>query len=239
MERESDPNCRLLQKDYLKLINRLGSREATTRRFFIAFEYEAAGRRGADEESDAVSFLQIAARTAVNYLKQCGNEVIIPENEYEFTTDVLYNLLCRQVSSDTPLPQRVQNVLSQYIEQGKNTDSIPSAEFFAPNTIDFTHGRYICIWGATDFIDRVEYHSASDFPVKLLFLAGEEIYEVIYIAEGKEALIENALLQSDEASGKRLIIVEDMEQIGNLHIADAAAFCTVASTGEIRYYKQE
>lgn len=35
MEREKDPHCRMLQEDYLKLIDRLGSREATTRRFFI------------------------------------------------------------------------------------------------------------------------------------------------------------------------------------------------------------
>ena len=38
MEAETDPNCRILQEDYLKLINRIGSREATTRRFFVAFE---------------------------------------------------------------------------------------------------------------------------------------------------------------------------------------------------------
>ena len=44
-EKENDPRCRLLQEDYLKLIGRIGSREATTRRFFIVFEYEAAGRR--------------------------------------------------------------------------------------------------------------------------------------------------------------------------------------------------
>ena len=37
MEAEEDPHCRMLQEDYLQLINRIGSREATTRRFFIAF----------------------------------------------------------------------------------------------------------------------------------------------------------------------------------------------------------
>lgn len=147
MERETDPHCRDLQEDYLKLIGRLGSREATTRRFFIAFEYESVGRRNANEEADAVSSLQIAARTAVNYLKQCGNEVLTPENEDEFTVDVLYNILCRQESSDTPLPQRVQNVVSQYMASGKDTDNIPCTEFIAPKTIDFTHGKYVCVDG--------------------------------------------------------------------------------------------
>lgn len=146
MEAETDPNCRSLQEDYLKLINRIGSREATTRRFFVAFEYEQVGRRGSNEEADAIASLQTAARTAANYLKQCGNEVLTPENEDEFTVDVLYNILCRQESSDIPLPQRVQNVLSSYIAAGKDTDAIPCTEFLrrarwilpTPNTFVWT-----------------------------------------------------------------------------------------------------
>ncbi len=146
MEKEDDPNCRILQEDYLKLVGRIGSKEATTRRFFIALEYEQLGRRGS-EETDAISSLQTAARTAVSYLKQCGNEVLVPENEDEFTVDVFYSLLCRQTSADVPLPQRVQNIVARYVEAGKDTDKIPSTEFFAPDTLDFTHGKYICIDG--------------------------------------------------------------------------------------------
>lgn len=146
MEAETDPNCRSLQEDYLKLINRIGSREATTRRFFVAFEYEQVGRRGSNEEADAIASLQTAARTAANYLKQCGNEVLTPGNEDEFTVDVLYNILCRQESSDIPLPQRVQDVLSSYIAAGKDTDAIPCTEFLrrarwilpTPNTFVWT-----------------------------------------------------------------------------------------------------
>lgn len=146
MQNENDPDCRLLQEDYLNLISRIGSREATTRRFFIAFEYESFGRR-TNEESDAIASLQIAARSAVSYLKQCGNEVLAPENEDEFTVDVLYNILCRRSCVDMPLAQRVPQIVSQYVAAGKNTDTIPSAEFFAPDTLDFTHGDHICVDG--------------------------------------------------------------------------------------------
>lgn len=147
MEREKDPHCRMLQEDYLKLIDRLGSREATTRRFFIIFEYEAfAGRRG-NEENEAIASLQTAARTAVNYLKQCGNEVLTPDNEDEFTVEALYSILCRQQSSRVPIPVRVQDIVSEYLAAGKDTDDIPCTEFFAPQTIDFTHGKYICVDG--------------------------------------------------------------------------------------------
>ncbi len=147
MEMEQDPHCRILQEDYLNLIGKIGSREATTRRFFIAFEYESLGRRGGSEEADAISSLQIAARTAASYLKQCGNDVLTPENEDEFTTEVLYSILCRQISSDIPLPQRVQQVVASFVAAGKDTSAIPSSEFFAPQSLDFRHSRYICIDG--------------------------------------------------------------------------------------------
>ena len=115
MAQETDENCRLLQQDYLTLIDRIGAREATTRRFFMVFEYEAwAGRKRGNEEEEAIAFLQTAARTAVNYLKQCGNEVLIPENDDEFTVDTLYHLLCR--NGTMSLPDRVRQIIAQYRE---------------------------------------------------------------------------------------------------------------------------
>ncbi|MBQ3069423.1 MAG: ATP-binding protein, partial [Clostridia bacterium] len=72
-----------------------------------------------------------------------GNEVMIPENEDTFTVDALYHILCRQTSATVPLAERVQQVVSRYITQGLPTDNIPCATFIAPDTIDFTHSRYI------------------------------------------------------------------------------------------------
>ena len=143
MERETDESCRRLQRDYLKLINRIGSKEATTRRFFIAFEYENGGRRVKNEESEAVASLQTAARTAVNYLKQCGNKVIIPDNEDEFTADILYGIICRDESFKKPLAEKVAETAARYIAEGKSTDNIPVTEFLSPESTDLTHGRYI------------------------------------------------------------------------------------------------
>ena len=194
MEAEEDPHCRMLQEDYLQLINRIGSREATTRRFFIAFEYEQIGRRGANEEADAISSLQIAARTAANYLKQCGNEVLIPENEDEFTVDVLYNILCRQTSSDIPLSQRVQDIVSGYIAAGKSTDDIPCAEFFAPARLDFTHGKYICIDGLYhSYLLIPSYGYKSRVPagwISLLVNAGDGIdIDLFFSKQPKERMV--------------------------------------------------
>ena len=150
MAQETNEQCRLMQEDYLQFVRQIGSREAVTRRFFLIFEYEPWGNtRRSDEEGEAVASLQSAVHTAVNYLRQCGNEVLIPENEDEFTVDVLYNLLCRNESAGKPLPERVREVIGKYQENGRqgDIDNIPAGEFFSPGSIDFTHGRYVCIDG--------------------------------------------------------------------------------------------
>lgn len=150
MSRETNEQCRLMQEDYLQFVQQIGSREAVTRRFFLIFEYEPwSNTRRADEENEAIASLQGAVHTASNYLRQCGNDVVIPENEDEFTVDVLYNLLCRNESAVKPLPERVRETVSQYREKGleNEIDHIPATEFFAPKQIDYTHSRYICIDG--------------------------------------------------------------------------------------------
>lgn len=150
MAHEENEQCRLMQEDYLSFVQQVGSREAVTRRFFLIFEYEPwANTRRSEQEDEAIQSLQSAVHTASNYLRQCGNEVIVPENEDEFTVDVLYNLLCRNESAVKPLSVRAQEVVAQYMEHGRESeiDHIPAAEFAAPRSIDFSHGRYICMDG--------------------------------------------------------------------------------------------
>ena len=150
MAHEENEQCRLMQEDYLNFVQQVGSREAVTRRFFLIFEYEPwATTRRSEQEDEAIQSLQSAVHTASNYLRQCGNEVVVHENEDEFTVDVFYNLLCRNESAVKPLSVRVQEVVTQYLDKGREgeIDRIPAAEFAAPKSIDFTHGRYLCIDG--------------------------------------------------------------------------------------------
>ena len=131
-------------------MQQVGSREAVTRRFFLIFEYEPwANTRRSEQEDEAIQSLQSAVHTASNYLRQCGNEVVVHENEDEFTVDVFYNLLCRNESAVKPLSVRAQEIVAQYLDKGREgeIDRIPAAEFAAPKSIDFTHGRYLCIDG--------------------------------------------------------------------------------------------
>lgn len=41
------------------------------------------------------------------------------------------------------------------------------------------------VWVLLDFIRRVDYHAPADFPVKLVFFADGELYEIAYIAAGQ------------------------------------------------------
>ena len=113
LERETDPNCRQLQKDYIQFVRRLSSREAVSRRFFLIFEYEPFNVNRKVEETEILAALETAAQTAKTFLYQCGNEVVSHDNEDEFTTDVLYTLLNRTKSTEIPLPKRINQVLTR------------------------------------------------------------------------------------------------------------------------------
>ena len=156
--RETDEKCIALQKDYANLIRQIGSREAVTRRFFVVFEYESnIGSRRMTTESQAIAELNTAVHTAKNYLPHYGNEIIVHENEDEFLTDVLYNLLNRRTSAEKPLTSRVREVMDKYSNiPDYDIDNIPATEFIAPESIDFTHPKYIIMDGV--------YHSYLMIP---------------------------------------------------------------------------
>ena len=149
MRSEKDERCLALQKDYEDLIQRIGSKEAITRRFFIVFEYEPFAPNRGKEEKDAISALTTAAQTAKTYLQQCGNELVIPDNENEMTAEIFYTILNRKSSVLKPLSVRINEVVGQYLNAGRKEDleHIPAAEFIAPDSIDYTHGQYVIMDG--------------------------------------------------------------------------------------------
>lgn len=199
-EREMDQNCRLLQEDYIRLIQQIGSHEAITRRFFIVFEYEPwNGNRRNSDESEAIFALQTSVRTAANYLRQCGNLVLVPEQEKEdeFIVEILYNLLNRKTSSQKPLSIYSKEVIEKFISQHsvENINEIPVTEFFAPESINFMHGQYIQIDGI--------YHAYLLIPsdgyktqvsagwLSLLINAGEGIdLDIFFARQPKDRIIQ-------------------------------------------------
>ena len=110
IEAEPDERCRMLQKDYIKLLRSVGYREAVTRRFFLVFSVD--GRRGT--ESEIAATLNSYAQTAKKYLYQCGNEVETSDNPTQDMVEMLYLLLNRKTSATVSLSQRLNQVAEWY-----------------------------------------------------------------------------------------------------------------------------
>lgn len=98
-------------------------------------------------------------------------------------------------------------------------------------------GLLAAVWVLIDFIEQVEY--LSDFPAKIIFFAEGEVYEIIYVGQGKETMISHLLSVPREEPSKYIVLVEDLSQIQQLDLPPVSGFCTVSSTGEVQYYKKE
>lgn len=94
------------------------------------------------------------------------------------------------------------------------------------------------LWVLLDFIEDVEYHSPDDPPVKLVFFANGEMYEIIYASPGREALLCHMLTAEDD-TGRRLVIIEEEAQMQHLHIPHTAAYCMVDKSGCVQYFRKE
>ena len=135
---------------------------------------------------------------------------------------------------------KIANLLSFFVRQGRifKDKRLPIYHDGTQAAADYE--MIAAIWVLADFIDRADYHSSTDFPIKLIFIADGELYEVIYVAPSSEALIEHALAQQTDDAEKRIVIVENSEQIPRLNIPDVTAYCTVdMDTGAVQYFKQE
>ena len=96
-----------------------------------------------------------------------------------------------------------------------------------------------CLWVVCDFIDKIDFHTSSSFPVNIVFFGEGELYEITYISENKEAMFEQAF-NLQEPSGKRIIVFENTEQMSKITIPDVTAYCIVNDdTGEVKYFKSK
>lgn len=199
LEQETDARCRELQKDYIQFVQKLSSKEAVSRRFFLIFEYEPFNANRKEEERDILAQLETAVQTAKTFLYQCGNEIVEHDNEDEFTTDVLYTLLNRSLCTEYPLPNRIQEVLKHYTEAGKNTDFVRINEFFSPETLDFRHSGYVLINGIYHayLIVPSDGYKSRVYPgwLSLLVNAGEGIDVDLYLQRQPKDKIQQRLGQ--------------------------------------------
>ena len=135
----------------------------------------------------------------------------------------------------------IKNLLTHLTRQGRvyrNPDNgRVSASADCDANIDY--GMIAAIWVLIDFIDKVEYHSVCDFPVKIGFFADGELYEIIYVPFEQEILMAHALTGKNETPARRIVLVDRAEQIGDIDIPNTTGFCSVTPDGTVRYYKLE
>ena len=95
------------------------------------------------------------------------------------------------------------------------------------------------VWVLLDFRDELEYHSAGEYPVQILFFARGEVYEIIMVQAGQETLM-NRLFSDREKEQKescrRILLVDDPAQIELLNIPGAVGYCTVDGE-QVTYYQ--
>jgi hypothetical protein len=98
-------------------------------------------------------------------------------------------------------------------------------------------GMIAAVWVLIDFIDKAEYHSAGDFPVKISFFADGELYEIIYVPYEQEILMNHALSEKNEIESRRIVLIDVPEQIKTIDIPNTTGFCSVSPDGAVQYYK--
>lgn len=132
----------------------------------------------------------------------------------------------------------VYGLLSHLKRQGRAEQSISGGWFSYGKKYQADSGLIQSVWVLLDVIDRVEYHSPGDFPTKVIFFSGGEIYEIVYVAVSQEALIAHALKQDARQDSRRIVLVEEPDQIPLLDFPSIAGFCTVSSSGQVLYYQR-
>ena len=135
--------------------------------------------------------------------------------------------------------EKVKTLLSNLQKQGRiemdeSCRFIPKGGF--TSNVDLSMVK--AVWVLLDFIDRVEYHSAHDFPVKIVFFAADEEFEIIYVPYGKEGLVSQTMRMRQEMIPKRIVLVDEPSQISALDFPGISAFCTVADNGRVSYFKK-
>ncbi|MCM1214926.1 MAG: DUF5697 family protein [Lachnospiraceae bacterium] len=135
--------------------------------------------------------------------------------------------------------EAIKSLLSHLCRQGRTLLSDSGNYFPYRETGNETDtGMARAAWVLLDFIDRVEYHSSSDFPVKIVFFSHGELYEIVHAAAGQETLINHALHKNPGNGSRRIALVDSPGQIPLLEFPGITGFCTVDDAGNISYYKK-
>ncbi len=110
---EENESCRAMIADNIAEIEYLADREALTRRFFIALQYEPRMKLHGNTIEGIIQRLNEEADTARSYLDLCGLDVLQPEYSDIFLSETLYEFLNRRTSHPVKLPLQVFSMVGE------------------------------------------------------------------------------------------------------------------------------
>ena len=94
------------------------------------------------------------------------------------------------------------------------------------------------MWVFDDFFQRIDYFTAGDFPAIVCFFADGVDYEIIYVPVGQEYIISKSVPECDNPP-KRLVTIENTDQIPKISIPNITAYCITEPSGKTNYYKRK
>ena len=103
---------------------------------------------------------------------------------------------------------------------------------------DRDRGLEAAVTVLADFMEQVEYHAAGEYPVKIIFLAGGEVYEILYAEPGKEAILNLLLARPEQEPPVRLVILDDAAQVDLIAIPNVRAYCLLDGDGSVQYLQE-
>ena len=134
---------------------------------------------------------------------------------------------------------KIKNLLSYLTKQGRIVQK-GDTYFASPGCVNHVDKSLMAaLWVLADFANRVEYHFVGDFPAKIIFIADDEIYEIIHAGQGRETLMAYLLGSGGEKPSHYLVLVDDQEQIAELDLPNVCGYCTVSPEGEVQYFQKE
>lgn len=157
------------------------------------------------------------------------------------TLSLYKTLLEEQVYRLFPDKKRpaIHTLVERYIKDGRIYRDAKRRLLSCVPEPELDIGMIKSFWILLDFQNEVEYHSTGDFPVKLFFFVRAEMYEVIYIQPDQEALISQALANKADDEGKKIIVIESLNQLPHISCANVSGYCLVEGHGATHYFKEK
>lgn len=202
---ETDPKVLEGKKDYVNLVKKLSSNEASTKRFFMIIEYEGNAYNNNKKSSDIrqiAADMNQAVEQIGTYFHSMGNPIINHTNENEFLEEFLYRFICKRSCVNETIRMRKQRIIRdmkllrslKYPEEIINTIPTPMLNtVICPRGINFTHPTYSIVDGicySYIFVRNDAYPTAVYANWAAYFDFGEGVdVDMFYVKTEKEKTI--------------------------------------------------